>query len=122
MLDLPQGRSDTQLITRKIVLDRLSVLANFPIAYRHSPREGKPGPKWKIKAARLLSPGASIISTPQDIELKDVIKGINKLHYLPTLVTIPGMVQNMSLLICPHCQMSTDPSTLLFNPAAVHDT
>jgi ATP-binding protein involved in chromosome partitioning len=49
--------------------------------------------------------GAIIVSTPQDIALKDAIKGINMFK----TVNIPllGMIQNMSLFTCPHCQNST---------------
>jgi len=49
--------------------------------------------------------GAVIISTPQDIALKDAIKGINM--FRKTNIPILGMVQNMSLFTCPHCQQST---------------
>lgn len=49
--------------------------------------------------------GAIIISTPQDIALKDAVKGINmfKMVDIPVL----GMVQNMALFTCPHCNNST---------------
>jgi ATP-binding protein involved in chromosome partitioning len=56
---------------------------------------------------KLPSSGAIIISTPQDIALKDAIKGINMFRHLPTPVPILGMVQNMSLFVCPHCQKGT---------------
>jgi ATP-binding protein involved in chromosome partitioning len=49
--------------------------------------------------------GAIIVSTPQDIALKDAIKGINM--FKTTKVPLLGMVQNMSLFTCPHCQEST---------------
>lgn len=49
--------------------------------------------------------GAVIISTPQDIALKDAIKGINM--FKTTKIPLLGMVQNMSLFTCPHCQEST---------------
>lgn len=49
--------------------------------------------------------GAVIVSTPQDIALKDAIKGINM--FQKTNIPILGMVQNMSLFICPHCQEGT---------------
>ena len=49
--------------------------------------------------------GAIIISTPQDIALKDAVKGINM--FKKTNIPILGMVQNMSLFICPHCHNST---------------
>jgi ATP-binding protein involved in chromosome partitioning len=46
-----------------------------------------------------------IVSTPQDIALKDAVKGINM--FKKTGTPILGMVQNMSLFTCPHCQNST---------------
>jgi ATP-binding protein involved in chromosome partitioning len=49
--------------------------------------------------------GAVIVSTPQDIALKDAVKGINM--FRTTNIPILGMVQNMSLFTCPHCQTST---------------
>ncbi|CAG8951225.1 hypothetical protein HYFRA_00007972 [Hymenoscyphus fraxineus] len=54
---------------------------------------------------QIVLDGAVIVSTPQDIALKDAVKGINMFK----TVNIPllGMVQNMSLFTCPHCQNST---------------
>jgi len=49
--------------------------------------------------------GVVIVSTPQDIALKDAIKGINM--FKKTGTPILGMVQNMSLFTCPHCRNST---------------
>jgi ATP-binding protein involved in chromosome partitioning len=49
--------------------------------------------------------GALIISTPQDIALKDAVKGINMFKKMD--IPILGMIQNMSLFICPHCHNST---------------
>ncbi|KIX03732.1 uncharacterized protein Z518_07285 [Rhinocladiella mackenziei CBS 650.93] len=49
--------------------------------------------------------GAVIVSTPQDIALKDAVKGVGmfrKMH-IPVL----GMVQNMSVFVCPHCRAET---------------
>jgi ATP-binding protein involved in chromosome partitioning len=46
-----------------------------------------------------------IVSTPQDIAMKDATKGINM--FLTTKIPIIGMVQNMSLFTCPHCSHST---------------
>lgn len=53
----------------------------------------------------LFLKGAVIISTPQDIALKDAVKGINM--FKKTNIPILGMVQNMSTFVCPHCQTST---------------
>ncbi len=46
--------------------------------------------------------GAIIVSTPQDIALLDVIRGINMFNK----VNIPvfGVIENMSYFVCPHCQ------------------
>jgi ATP-binding protein involved in chromosome partitioning len=49
--------------------------------------------------------GAVIVSTPQDIAMKDAVKGINM--FKTVKIPILGMVQNMSLFTCPHCQNST---------------
>jgi ATP-binding protein involved in chromosome partitioning len=53
----------------------------------------------------MYSIGAVIVSTPQDIALKDAVKGINMFKKIS--IPILGMVQNMSLFTCPHCQNST---------------
>ncbi|KAL0089753.1 P-loop containing nucleoside triphosphate hydrolase protein [Phycomyces blakesleeanus] len=45
--------------------------------------------------------GAVVISTPQDIALIDAVKGVNM--FKKVNVPILGMVQNMSLFICPNC-------------------
>ncbi|CAO3614553.1 unnamed protein product [Mucor hiemalis] len=45
--------------------------------------------------------GAVIISTPQDIALIDAVKGTNMFQKVN--VPILGLVQNMSLFICPNC-------------------
>lgn len=55
--------------------------------------------------ASLIPLGAVIVSTPQDIALKDAVKGINMFKTIKT--PILGMVQNMSLFTCPHCHNST---------------
>ncbi|KIW99152.1 uncharacterized protein Z519_00815 [Cladophialophora bantiana CBS 173.52] len=49
--------------------------------------------------------GAVIVSTPQDIALKDAVKGVEmfrKMH-----IEVLGMVQNMSVFVCPHCHQET---------------
>lgn len=45
--------------------------------------------------------GAVIVSTPQDIALKDAVKGISM--FQKVAVPILGMVQNMSVFRCPEC-------------------
>lgn len=49
--------------------------------------------------------GAVIVSTPQDIALKDAIKGINMFEKMK--IPVLGMVQNMSLFTCPGCGTKT---------------
>jgi ATP-binding protein involved in chromosome partitioning len=86
VLDLPPGTGDTQLtITQQIVLDG-KIFISF------GDRE-------------LIFAGAIIVSTPQDIALKDAVKGINM--FKKTNIPILGMVQNMSLFTCPHCHNRT---------------
>lgn len=50
---------------------------------------------------QIVLDGAVIVSTPQDIAMKDAVKGINMFKTVD--IPILGMVQNMSLFICPHC-------------------
>ena len=49
--------------------------------------------------------GAIIVSTPQDIALKDAVKGISMFQKVS--VPILGMIQNMSVFTCPKCSHST---------------
>ncbi|KAL9071178.1 MAG: hypothetical protein Q9161_004355 [Pseudevernia consocians] len=49
--------------------------------------------------------GAVVVSTPQDIALKDAVKGISMFQKVS--VPILGMVQNMSVFNCPECGHST---------------
>ncbi|KAI9840448.1 MAG: hypothetical protein M1837_001604 [Sclerophora amabilis] len=49
--------------------------------------------------------GAIIVSTPQDIALKDAVKGINMFKKVD--VPVLGMIQNMSVFTCPHCSKPT---------------
>ncbi|KAG2194945.1 hypothetical protein INT46_003064 [Mucor plumbeus] len=51
---------------------------------------------------QIVVDGAVIISTPQDIALIDAVKGVNM--FKKVNVPILGMVQNMSLFICPNCK------------------
>ena len=87
VLDLPPGTGDTQLtITQQIFLDGENSLLPVGTLY-------------------LTVVGVIIVSTPQDIALKDAVKGINM--FKKTGTPILGMVQNMSLFTCPHCHNST---------------
>lgn len=58
-----------------------------------------------MKLVMLILTGSIIVSTPQDIALKDAVKGINMFRKID--IPILGMVQNMSLFTCPHCKNST---------------
>ncbi|EGC38894.1 Mrp/NBP35 family protein [Dictyostelium purpureum] len=49
--------------------------------------------------------GAVIISTPQDVALADVVRGVNM--FKKVNVPILGLVENMSHFNCPHCHEST---------------
>ena len=49
--------------------------------------------------------GAVIVSTPQDVALRDAVKGISMFRKVD--VPILGMVQNMSTFRCPKCGHST---------------
>ena len=49
--------------------------------------------------------GAVIVSTPQDIALKDAVKGVSMFQKVG--VPILGMVQNMSVFHCPNCGHTT---------------
>jgi ATP-binding protein involved in chromosome partitioning len=56
-------------------------------------------------AQRVRLKGAVIVSTPQDIALIDARKGLamfNKTH-----VPVLGIVENMSVFVCPHCGHET---------------
>ncbi|KAG4305241.1 hypothetical protein PORY_001411, partial [Pneumocystis oryctolagi] len=49
--------------------------------------------------------GVVIISTPQDVALIDAIRGINMFRKMN--IKILGVVQNMSVFVCPNCNHST---------------
>lgn len=49
--------------------------------------------------------GAVIVSTPQDIALKDAVKGANMFAKMG--INVLGMVQNMSVFVCPRCGEET---------------
>ncbi|KAI9834044.1 MAG: hypothetical protein M1819_003329 [Sarea resinae] len=71
---------------------------------------------------QIVLDGAVIVSTPQDIALKDAVKGINmfkKVEVPPSVthshmpnryptIQILGMLQNMSHFTCPHCLHRTN--------------
>jgi ATP-binding protein involved in chromosome partitioning len=49
--------------------------------------------------------GSVIVTTPHTLATKDAVKGINM--FKTVNVNILGLVQNMSLFQCPHCQGET---------------
>jgi ATP-binding protein involved in chromosome partitioning len=49
--------------------------------------------------------GAVIVSTPQDIALKDAVKGVEMFKKMK--IPVLGMVQNMSVFVCPKCGEET---------------
>ena len=61
-----------------------------------------------LSAAQLLpeSDGAVIVTTPQDLSLTDVRKSIDFCRQVK--VPIIGIIENMSGLVCPHCQTVID--------------
>ncbi|KAK9465871.1 P-loop containing nucleoside triphosphate hydrolase protein [Lipomyces arxii] len=54
---------------------------------------------------QVIVDGAVIVSTPQDIALLDAVKGINMFKKVD--VPVLGMVQNMSVFVCPNCNHET---------------
>jgi len=61
----------------------------------------------QLSLAQLVSfTGAVIITTPQDVALEDVHKGITAFKELR--VPLLGLVENMSTFVCPHCGERTD--------------
>ena len=49
--------------------------------------------------------GAVVVSTPQDVALRDALRGVEMFRKVD--VPILGMVQNMSVFRCPHCERET---------------
>lgn len=49
--------------------------------------------------------GAVVVSTPQDVALKDAVKGVAMFEKMG--VRVLGMVQNMSVFVCPKCGEET---------------
>jgi len=50
--------------------------------------------------------GVVIVTTPQDVALQDVVKGVGMFEKLD--VPIAGVIENMSYFVCPHCGGSTE--------------
>lgn len=49
--------------------------------------------------------GAVVVTTPQDIALKDAVKGIGMFNQMR--IPVLGLVQNMSVFVCPNCGEET---------------
>src|SRR6266550_6307996 len=56
-------------------------------------------------AQRVPLKGAIIVSTPQDLALIDARKGLAM--FQKTEVPVLGIVENMSMFVCPHCGTAT---------------
>jgi ATP-binding protein involved in chromosome partitioning len=50
--------------------------------------------------------GVVIVTTPQDVALQDVVKGVAMFERLQ--VPIAGVIENMSYFVCPHCEGTTE--------------
>ena len=50
--------------------------------------------------------GAVIVTTPSDVSLEDARKAVHMFHQVR--VEILGIVENMSYLVCPHCDQRVD--------------
>lgn len=50
--------------------------------------------------------GCLLVSTPQDVALADVIKGVYM--FKKVNVEVLGLIENMSYFVCPHCNERTD--------------
>ena len=50
--------------------------------------------------------GVLIVTTPQDVALQDVVKGVAMFQKLE--VPVLGVVENMSYFVCPHCGATTE--------------
>ncbi len=60
-----------------------------------------------LSLAQLLPlTGAVIVTTPQDVALADVRKGMTAFNQLN--VPLLGVIENMSYFVCPHCGERTD--------------
>ena len=57
-------------------------------------------------AQNIKDVNALVVTTPQDVALADVRKSINFCKHVK--INIVGIVENMSGLVCPHCQKTID--------------
>lgn len=53
----------------------------------------------------IILDGAVIVSTPQDVALRDAVRGVGL--FQRTNVPVLGMVRNMAFFACPHCGTQT---------------
>ena len=67
-----------------------------------SMRAGNHSDAQLTMAQRVPLRGAVIVSTPQDLALIDARRGIRRMFPQDTCLIL-GIVENMSLYICPHC-------------------
>ena len=58
-----------------------------------------------VSVTDTVNSGAIVVSTPQDIALRDAVKGVDMFQKVS--VPVLGMVQNMSVFMCPHCSQRT---------------
>lgn len=56
-------------------------------------------------AQQVLIDGAVLVSTPQDLALIDVVRGLDLFRIVKTPVL--GVVENMSVFVCPNCNHET---------------
>jgi ATP-binding protein involved in chromosome partitioning len=101
VLDLPPGTGDSQLtITQQVFLSGTQSLSLYFLFKNFSLTTQiiNPSLTW----AQL---GAVVVTTPHSLAVKDAVKGINMFKKVD--VDILGLVQNMSLFKCPHCQGQT---------------
>ena len=88
VMDFPPGTGDVQLtITQSVELS------------------GQSYPAYTIIVSILLTwecpTGAVVVSTPQDLALRDAVRGVDMFNKMN--VRILGMVQNMSSFVCEQC-------------------
>jgi ATP-binding protein involved in chromosome partitioning len=50
--------------------------------------------------------GGVVVTTPSDVSLEDARKALNMFQQLK--IEVLGVVENMSLFVCPHCQKTVD--------------
>ena len=56
-------------------------------------------------AQNVRAAGVVLVSTPQDVALADVIRA--KLMFDKVNIPVLGIVENMSIFVCPHCRQET---------------